>query len=656
MKRFLLFASLFLTVLAPLFAQDAGSAAWDDEVIDLAASLPVQHEGRIKPLESVAGLELLTFNGKRKLKLDEGGKLRQVDWFLELLFHPERARGYPSFRIDNDAVLTAVDLDAKAKRAWYSFEELQPAWGRIANQAGRISQIEASRRNAVDRQILKLAIDLRDFDTLARSLDPFRRSWRAGDSAILAEIIDESSAAPLTDALRRVGRLEELAGALGDDDDGEREAISRFLEGIGLAVEAAERGPRIIPPPAESEDPEEWWGLSEMISAAFARDAGLERQLALFERLERMTLAPDDAAFLEHLRAFRAGVDELAAERGEGEHISLEVLLNRLDPFTLALVLYLLAFLAAAVSWAGPKLAGLRPATWALVGGGTALVVVGITIRCIIRERPPVVSLYDTVLFVTVCMVVLLAVVDRLARLRVVLGAAALVGAAGMFLAMRYELKEVAASGDTMASVMPALDTNYYLAIHVVTIALGYVGGLAAGVLGHIWIFGRLFGGKRSDPAFFAQITRATYGVVCFSLLLSLFGTIMGGVWANDSWGRFWGWDPKENGALLICIWQLLILHARLAGYIRERGMAVMAVLGAVVVSASWWGVNLLNVGLHSYGFTSGIALVLLAYWVAEGVVVLLAGIDALIHPPAAGVPPATLGADASARHDGTGG
>ncbi len=102
----------------------------------------------------------------------------------------------------------------------------------------------------------------------------------------------------------------------------------------------------------------------------------------------------------------------------------------------------------------------------------------------------------------------------------------------------------------------------------------------------------------------------------------------MGGVWANDSWGRFWGWDPKENGALLICIWQLLVLHARMGGFIRDRGLAVMAVLGGVVVTISWWGVNLLNVGLHSYGFTSGVAQLLLGLWCIEGVVILLSAFD----------------------------
>jgi ABC-type transport system involved in cytochrome c biogenesis permease subunit len=92
-------------------------------------------------------------------------------------------------------------------------------------------------------------------------------------------------------------------------------------------------------------------------------------------------------------------------------------------------------------------------------------------------------------------------------------------------------------------------------------------------------------------------------------LLFSLIGTILGGIWAADSWGRFWGWDPKENGALLIVIWMLVILHSKLGGYIKEIGLHVCSVFGFMIVVFSWWHVNFLGVGLHNYGFTSSEAM-----------------------------------------------
>ena len=98
-------------------------------------------------------------------------------------------------------------------------------------------------------------------------------------------------------------------------------------------------------------------------------------------------------------------------------------------------------------------------------------------------------------------------------------------------------------------------------------------------------------------------MAKMVYAIVCFATLFSFVGTVLGGIWADQSWGRFWGWDPKENGALMIVIWNVLILHARWGGLVRERGLMNLAVFGNIVTSFSWFGVNMLGIGLHSYGF-----------------------------------------------------
>jgi hypothetical protein len=98
-------------------------------------------------------------------------------------------------------------------------------------------------------------------------------------------------------------------------------------------------------------------------------------------------------------------------------------------------------------------------------------------------------------------------------------------------------------------------------------------------------------------------LSKMVYGIVCFATLFSFVGTVLGGIWADQSWGRFWGWDPKENGALLIVLWNAVILHARWGGLVRDRGLMNLAVFGNVVTSFSWFGVNMLGIGLHAYGF-----------------------------------------------------
>jgi cytochrome c biogenesis factor len=108
------------------------------------------------------------------------------------------------------------------------------------------------------------------------------------------------------------------------------------------------------------------------------------------------------------------------------------------------------------------------------------------------------------------------------------------------------------------------------------------------------------------------------YGTVCFAAVFGLVGTVLGGLWADDSWGRFWGWDPKENGALLVVLWSALVLHARAARMVRERGLAILAIAGNIVTAWSWFGVNELGVGLHSYGFTEGVSRALWLFWFSQ--------------------------------------
>jgi ABC-type transport system involved in cytochrome c biogenesis permease subunit len=168
------------------------------------------------------------------------------------------------------------------------------------------------------------------------------------------------------------------------------------------------------------------------------------------------------------------------------------------------------------------------------------------------------------------------------------------------------------------------LDSNFWLATHVVTITFGYAAMFLAGILAAICIFLRAFTRALTRETT-AATTRMVYGIVCFATLFSFAGTVLGGIWADQSWGRFWGWDPKENGALLIVLWNAVFLHARRGGLAGMRGLMAMAVFGNIVTAWSWFGTNLLEVGLHSYGFTSGGAIALATFVAAMLLVIVLA-------------------------------
>jgi ABC-type transport system involved in cytochrome c biogenesis permease subunit len=150
------------------------------------------------------------------------------------------------------------------------------------------------------------------------------------------------------------------------------------------------------------------------------------------------------------------------------------------------------------------------------------------------------------------------------------------------------------------------LDTNFWLATHVVGVTLGYASTFVAGTLAMAYVILGIFTpvlAARKEVNLSKALTKMVYAIVCFAALFSFTGTVLGGIWADQSWGRFWGWDPKENGALLIVIWNVLILHARWGGLVKERGLMNLAIFGNVVTAWSWFGTNMLGIGLHSYGF-----------------------------------------------------
>ena len=189
----------------------------------------------------------------------------------------------------------------------------------------------------------------------------------------------------------------------------------------------------------------------------------------------------------------------------------------------------------------------------------------------------------------------------------------------------------LALGGDTMEMLRAVLDTNFWLATHVVTVTLGYASTFVAGTLAMAYVILGIFTpllrtkvGPKNDTTLGDALAKMVYAIVCFATLFSFIGTVLGGIWADQSWGRFWGWDPKENGALLIVIWNSIILHCRWGRLVGPRGLMNLALFGNIVTAFSWFGVNMLGVGLHSYGFMDAAFKWLMLFDVSQGLFILL--------------------------------
>jgi ABC-type transport system involved in cytochrome c biogenesis permease subunit len=285
--------------------------------------------------------------------------------------------------------------------------------------------------------------------------------------------------------------------------------------------------------------------------------------------------------------------DEVPKAQRKAGH---EVMFNRMQPFISTMRIYLLAFLLACASWL------VWPERLTATARGMLLVAfvghtVGLVVRVYLQGYAPVTNLYSSAVFVGWAAVLLGLILERLNRNGIGSAAAGAVGFTTLIIAHQLSL-----SGDTMEMMRAVLDSNFWLGTHVVTITIGYSGMFLAGLLAIIFIL-RAAVDRQFDRDVAKSLARMIYGIICFSTLFSFVGTVLGGIWADQSWGRFWGWDPKENGALLIVLWCAIVLHARWGGYVKDRGVAVLAIFGNIITAFSWFGVNLLSVGLHSYGF-----------------------------------------------------
>ncbi|MGB0759674.1 MAG: cytochrome c biogenesis protein, partial [Rubripirellula sp.] len=284
--------------------------------------------------------------------------------------------------------------------------------------------------------------------------------------------------------------------------------------------------------------------------------------------------------------------------------VSLERWMQAKWPTGVAMFLYLVTLVLSLVYFAA-NFPRLRQAVWGMVIVALVVHTLAISCRILITGRAPVINIYSSAVFIGWAAVLFGVVVERIFRYGV--GNLLASAAGALTLLVAYGLN----TGDTMPVLQAVLDTQFWLATHVITVSLGYVATLVAGTLGAGYLIAGWVG---VDVKKLRDVYRCIYGATCFGILFSFVGTVLGGLWADDSWGRFWGWDPKENGALLIVIWNALMLHARWDGMVGGRGFAALAIGGNIVTAWSWFGTNELGIGMHSYGFTSGVLMWLTIY------------------------------------------
>ena len=515
----------------------AGSTYASDPIdVSSLAKLPVQYNGRVQPLESLA-IDLAETVYGRKVVAGHSA----LSFLLELMSQPDVWHEKPIVKISFLPLKEQAGLDASQK--YFSMAELGSNEG-------------------VD----KLFADLEAKSERNEELRPLDRKVQSVRNALLM--------------------------------------LDAVLTGQILQIAPPEPGTN-----------GEWLSVRELAERPNERNVAI---LGYIRSLMDAYVKKDQAGFDQSAMQLMTTLREINPDAWAiGWKLDLELAYHAWQPFRFSWIFYLLSGILFILGWRLKKNILDQTGIVAFVIG-FLFHALGLAMRVLVLGRPPVSNMYESLVFMSWMVSVFALIFVFVWRQMLFINVSAFVGAAILILGSLMPFDP------SLDVLVPVLRSNYWLTIHVLTIVSSYGAfALAMGVghvaLGH-FIWAPRAAGKIRD------LTQLTYRSMQVGVVLLAAGTILGGVWANESWGRFWGWDPKETWALISLLGYLALLHARYVGWVREFGLAMGSVLCFMLIIMTWYGVNfVLGRGLHSYGFGAGGGQWMVGYLILEALFLTLA-------------------------------
>lgn len=584
---------------------------------DAFSHIPLLHEGRIKPMESFARVLIKSMSGDK-----QADNATVMAWLAEVLFDPAAAADRPLFIIRSQVLPGVMGLP-KSKGDRYSYSELVPALTAQQDNVGKLLKREPKSYSDSERELVRVFEMMGLYSELANSFSLFtpidgiskelrselklppegelnfysmlKFSYELGEKlkAIIAKKKNNISA---------YTTLEQDIAQLSYKLDS-REAMQRYNALL-----------RVIP--GEWNNKEEWLSPWQVI----ARSEGSPQSAELFTLWQGLHKAwkEQDAAKWKVITT-RLQAETTGAHGADAFRLALEVMYHDISPLEKSRLGYSITILLALCAVALQRRWLLTATTFSLIFT-VAVHGAAILTRIMILSRPPVGTLYESMLFVSL--------IGALCGLYLSWkreGAEGAMAGSIIGLGVLISADVFAGDGDTLEMLTAVLNTNFWLGTHVICITAGYSFSLIVGVMAHFYLFRRAMA---AEHALLAEQYKLLQTLALVALFFTTMGTMLGGIWADQSWGRFWGWDPKENGALAIVIWLAWALHGRLSGHLRETAFAATLCFTTIIVALAWVGVNLLSVGLHSYGFSNAAAWGLLMFCITE---IVITGILAML-------------------------
>ena len=588
--------------------------------------IPIQEDGRIKPLDSFARNQLLIFSGKSKLHDHDA-----IEWLFKIFNRDPDIKNEEIFKIENPDIVKMLKIDI-SDNSLYNFNSIDTGLELEINKLiiEDIKLLKESERTLREKQLWDLYVKrgmFLDLYNSALALLPMMNienpelaqafNIEAGDitsfsyyvrnkSEIhtnLAQLMHQNEFRKNETLLTDIGVIMDMLNFI------EANIYHNMNDQRSMNYDILKLCPTV-------QDSAAWISPNILIMAANVPEAPLKISNMQNEMLESLELVfnPNDVKENINSIIYQQALVSMIEQKTDidSDLLVREVNYNKLDLLFWSLIFYIASlFTLTAIAFMRIKNKKLRLLPFIFMIIGFLYHLSAIIMRITILERPPISTLYESIIFVGLIAVLFAIILELIKKDGLYLFIGSIVGIILHYISFGY-----AADGDTFGVLIAVLNSNFWLSTHVTTIAIGYGVTLIAGLAGHIYLIKANWNpnNKKELKIIYNNMVALTF----IALFFTMFGTILGGIWGDQSWGRFWGWDPKENGALLIVMWLLMMVHLRLSGMVKGAGYALGLVLVNITVALAWFGVNLLSVGLHSYGFTDGAAINLFAFILFE--------------------------------------
>jgi len=574
---------IFLTLFQNIYANNSNSR------LILPGTLPILHEGRIKPLDTFAKTILQSFSGNETI-ISNNIKLNALEWLTKLIFHPQESYSDNIFKIRNADVLNTLKLSNKTN-SLYNYSELFNSFKKHTTLISALQKKEYINRTKIQNKIINIYNKISIYHEISCSLSMILPIKFSPKIDLKLKKIFKEKIINYVNLINNLDKIKEIGNE-------EKNLIIKKIKKINwddfssfLCIIPHEEKSLISP-----------WNV--IISS----DTNIykKKYITLLNNLTSSFYNNNELLFFKNINDLKVNIYNIILLNDSWAKIKIkfEFIYNKLFFSKKSLIIYSLSLIVLLFSFIKFKKFtflkhSLTKISFYLTILGISLHIIDIIMRTIILSRPPVSNLYESIIFSGGIAVLLALIIYIYFKDNITLFIAIIAGIILQYIGIMYKTES-----DTMGMLVAVLNSKFWLISHVLIITIGYGLCIVISLMSHAYLFSYSF--NLNNKKFYKKIFSHLNVLTNSALFFVIIGTILGGIWADQSWGRFWGWDPKENGALLIILWLLLCSHGKIGNFLTPlqcvRGLALLS----IIIAFAWIGVNLLNVGLHSYGFAEG--------------------------------------------------